>query len=131
MSADLLTVSEAATRTGSGRLTLIRNCNRGVFPQAFRDNGRWVIPLRDLLAAGYHLADAPDCFQPAVKVDPRLFLLRCTEQLRDCLEMWYQAHALWDPNTPDTVVRLTRATGLVSDAAEMWRRAAHVYMGEA
>lgn len=46
-------VAAAANLCGVTRLTIIRYCNRGVLPQAYRnDRGRWVIHHDDLAAAG-------------------------------------------------------------------------------
>ena len=56
-----LTLREAADATGAGFSTLRRKRTEGVFPGATKDDKRgWLIPVDDLLAAGYRLhAPAP------------------------------------------------------------------------
>ena len=49
-------LSRAATMTGVSQSTMKRRLRAGAFPNAAQDeSGAWVIPVEDLLAAGFHL----------------------------------------------------------------------------
>lgn len=53
MSDDLLTMAQAAQLCDVNKSTIVRRRQRGDFPQAQKkDDGTWVIPVADLIAAG-------------------------------------------------------------------------------
>lgn len=57
------TITEASERTSVSRSTIRRRRESGGFPNAFKRNGEWVIPVEDLVAAGLKVR-APGGEQP-------------------------------------------------------------------
>lgn len=59
----VFTIRQAAERCGVSMKTIRRRRERGDFPNAYQDkNGHWLLPVEDLLAAGFHPA-APQLTQ--------------------------------------------------------------------
>lgn len=62
------TLSEAVERTEASRSTLKRLIASNAFPGAYKDTrGRWLIPLNDLIAAGYSPVSSIEGLAPTVE----------------------------------------------------------------
>lgn len=94
MSAELLTITEAARRCGCSTKTLRNRIKAGAFPGAHQAGNRpldpWVIPSTDLVAAGFTLTEPEPAQAPApVGHDEAEELVRLrveVEQLRERAE---------------------------------------------